>query len=75
VEIFDPRLVTFTFHTEIGDAEELRMSLGEISVDVTRTLLPPLAFSREGQFVVYRLPQKEVPANGEPGDGEFDQDI
>ena len=69
-----PRLVTFTFSTEIRDASEFRMSLGEFSVDGTRTLLPPLTFSREGQFVVYRLPEKKA-SSGEPGDEGLGGDL
>jgi hypothetical protein len=54
-----PTLLTFRFTAEASDASEFRMSLGEVTVDGTRVLIPPLAFSREGQFVVYRSPEKQ----------------
>ncbi len=69
-----PRLVTFTFSTEIGDAEQFQMSLGQFSVDGTRALLPPVTFSREGQFVVYRLPGKKA-TSGEAGDDGLAGDL
>lgn len=57
-----PTRLTFTFATEAGDAAALRMSLGELRVDGTRVLIPPLAFTREGRFVVYRSPEKKAAA-------------
>jgi hypothetical protein len=53
-----PTLLVLTFAMDAGDAEEFRMSLGEVTVDGTRMLIPPLSFSREGQFVTYRSPDK-----------------
>ena len=53
-----PTLVTFIFGSEARDAAEFRIELGEIVLDGTRTRIPPLAFSREGQFAAYRRPKK-----------------
>jgi hypothetical protein len=60
----DPLLVTYVFKTEASDASEFRMSVGEVTVDGVRTLIPPLAFSREGQFVVYLRAKKKAAASG-----------
>jgi hypothetical protein len=54
-----PTRLTFSFPAEASDASEFRMSLGEVRLDGTRVLIPPLAFSREGRFVVYRSPEKK----------------
>jgi hypothetical protein len=54
-----PTLLVLTFAMDAGDADEFRMSLGEVIVDGTRMLIPPLTFSREGQFVTYRSPDKD----------------
>jgi hypothetical protein len=64
-----PTLLTFIFAAEAGDASEFQMSLGEVTVDGTRMLIPPLSFSREGQFVTYRSPEKKkVPEGRDPLD-------
>jgi hypothetical protein len=58
VRLEAPTLLTFSFTAEASDASEFRMSLGEVRMDGARVLVPPLAFSREGRFVVYRSPEK-----------------
>jgi len=54
----EPRRLTYTFKNDLGDADEFRMNIGEVVVDGTRTLIQPLTFTREGQFVIYRVPSK-----------------
>lgn len=61
-KLTDPKLLTFHFKTEPGGADDFRIDLGEITVDGARTRVGPLTFSREGQFVFYRLPKKNKPA-------------
>lgn len=69
VRLDSPTLLTFTFGLEAGDADEFRMNLGEIRIDGVRTLLHPLAFEREGDFVVYRSPAKKKAASEDEEDG------
>ena len=74
IRLEDPRAVVFTYRAEARDADELRIQFGELSVDGRRAAVPSVAFTREGQFVVYRRPKKPVaqasviddPAPGEP---------
>ena len=69
VRLDAPTRVTFIFAADLGDADEFRVSLGEISVDGARTLVPTVAFSREGRFVSYHHPEKRKgPADAEPSD-------
>lgn len=60
-----PRVVTFVFADDLGDADEFRVTLGELRVDGVRSLPPPVAFTREGEFVVYRLPRRTQPSEDE----------
>lgn len=58
----EPRRIMLTFKTELGGADDFRIDLGEITLDGARTRVGPLTFSREGQFVFYRMPKKNKPA-------------
>jgi hypothetical protein len=60
-KLTEPQLITFHFKTEPGGADDFRIDLGEITVDGARTRVGPLTFSREGQFVFYRMPKKNKP--------------
>ena len=55
-KLTEPQRLMLHFKTEPGGADDFRLELGEISVDGARTRVGPLKFSREGQFVVYRIP-------------------
>jgi hypothetical protein len=57
-KLSEPRLVILSFKTDAREAKAFELSLGEVIVDGTRTLLPPLRFSREGQFVAYHFAEK-----------------
>jgi hypothetical protein len=61
-KLTEPQLITFWFKTEPGGADDFRLDLGEITVDGARTRVGPLRFSREGQFVFYRMPRKNKTA-------------
>ena len=61
----EPRLVTFSFRSELGGSDAMQLQLGELRVDGRLVRLPPVAFSREGQFVSYRLPRKQPPIETE----------
>jgi hypothetical protein len=67
----EPRFVVFTFRPEARDAHELRMSFGELTVDGARTNLGSVAFSREGQFVVYRQAPSNKKRTAPPAPGEL----
>ena len=61
-----PTHITFTFNMDAGDADEFQLSLGEVAIDGKRTLLTPVSFEREGDFVSYHSPdKKKAPAEGE----------
>jgi len=66
----DPNRVTYLFKLEAREADEFRMSVGEVTVDGARTLIPPLAFTREGSFVVYRSPEKKKATGLDASDSE-----
>jgi hypothetical protein len=71
----DPRAVVFTYRAEAGDADALRIEFGELTVDGRRAVVPSVAFTREGQFVVYRRPKKpaaHASVIDDPGPGEMD---
>jgi hypothetical protein len=66
-----PTHITFTFNMDAGDAEEFQLSLGEVGIDGKRTLLAPVPFEREGDFVSYHNPdKKKAPADGEEEGGD-----
>lgn len=67
-KLTDPQRLLLYFKTEPGGADDFRLELGEIAVDGSRARVGPLTFSREGQFVIYRLPRKSRP---EPLDDEL----
>ena len=56
--LYAPTKLVFSFATEAGDADEFKMSIGALKIDGARVLVPPVAFSREGDFVSYHLPKK-----------------
>jgi hypothetical protein len=58
IKMEDPRAVIFTYRAEAGDADALHIRFGELTVDGKRSVVPSVAFTREGQFVVYRRPKK-----------------
>jgi rRNA maturation protein Nop10 len=60
-----PRVVTFSFRTDAREAKKFQLTLGEVTVDGARTLVPPIAFSREGQFVAYRFAKKKKKATAD----------
>ncbi len=67
-----PTRITFTFNMDAGDADEFQLSLGEVAIDGKRTLLAPVSFAREGDFVSYHSPKKKTaPADGEEGSETF----
>jgi hypothetical protein len=74
IKLEDPRAVVFTYRAEAGDADALHIRFGELTVDGKRATVPSVAFTREGQFVVYRRPKKPAAHAGmidEPGVGEM----
>ena len=67
-----PTRLTFTFNMDAGDADEFQLSLGEVAIDGKRTLLAPVPFAREGDFVSYHSPEKKRAAgDGEEGSEDF----
>jgi hypothetical protein len=60
-KLTDPQRLVLTFKTELGGADDFRIDLGDVTVDGATTRVGPLEFSREGQFVFYRLPEKNKP--------------
>jgi hypothetical protein len=58
IKMEDPRALIFTYRAEAGDADALQIRFGELTVDGKRATVPSVAFTREGQFVVYRRPKK-----------------
>lgn len=60
-KLSEPQRLLLHFKTEPGGADALRLDLGEVTVDGARTRVGPLTFSREGQFVIYRMPRRNQP--------------
>jgi hypothetical protein len=65
-----PTRITFTFNMDAGDADEFQLILGEVGIDGKRTLLAPVSFEREGDFVSYRNPGKKKAPEGDEEGGE-----
>jgi hypothetical protein len=60
-KLSEPQRLLLHFKTEPGGADDFRLDLGEVMVDGAKTRVGPLTFSREGQFVIYRMPRKRQP--------------
>jgi hypothetical protein len=54
-----PIRLVLVFDDELRSADRFQVTVGEIDVDGRKIRLPPLAFEREGDFVVYRSPAKK----------------
>jgi hypothetical protein len=57
-----PIRLILTFDDELRGADKVVVNVGDIDVDGRKIRLPPLSFEREGDFVVYRLPEKKKAA-------------
>lgn len=67
----EPIRLILTFDSDLGGVDGFVVSVGDLDVDGKRIQLPPLSFEREGDFVVYRSPEKKKASpEDEEGGGE-----